>query len=892
MASSISEAQAELISSLSLDDIPIKLRCAICSKLAVNAFRLPCCEQAICQTCQSSLPQFCPVCEHSPLAADDCSPNKSLRTTIRVFLRTAEKKREATRQKEFKDSTPFTPIEAPKPSHAATESVADDSAARQAANGPAQADEAAVVAEARSRNDAAQAVTQDDDKIPTTQPDGGNLSGPAGEKDDDTGHTEHGEHGGPPGSIAEEGASQQVADGTQGPEQAISDEDEGLGDEKNEQNNMAMNGGYANMMFPGSGDFGQMQLMITMQNGMGNSLFGGFPIMGMGMDPMTMQNMYMNGGFQGMGMNGMNNMNDLSGYGVGFGQDSDNNWNGSQAWNIDQNNYNQSGLGMVAGDFGNLNTGFQTRYKQGSYGHFNDYRRNNFGRGRGRGRGYHGGFGRGGYHQHGGNQDQGLYSQHGYTQVQGQVEAGARGEAGAGDGKQTDELGFPGRVGDEGDRGQGQGQRPGDGGDAEGTQQDEAGQLACREAAGGHEASGNESRAAGGASKEPGAIRSVLSAPDVPINAPTGPRAMRQGLPNTSLHHLWARGYQVDAVPSAASPAGAPGQQAAAADDGGFRGRSRSPGGDGPVRERSRGRQSADHGAQDQPGRAPLRPGSRRDNRSPSPARSRSRSRSRGRRGSHRHRRPRSPSGDDNGDGEQDDGHHRKRHRGGRKHHDEDEYEHYRPREDKRSAEKSRSVSPGESRKSGYRGHKDREPDGRRERERHWDDDGQRSGQRSHRDRDRDRDRVRDRNHGWDRGRERDREREQEHSRRRNRGRRQRKERQRGRERDGSGSRADDPSAADKGGFDPPRGPRGSDARGSGPGASRGGGGTAKDPHTLEREARNRERLVKEAQRMAGLAGAKRGRDDGDDGGRAKGRRSGRRSEARDCEEREGGRWA
>lgn len=38
-------------SSLSPDDIPIKLRCAICSKLAVNAFRLPCCEQAICETC-------------------------------------------------------------------------------------------------------------------------------------------------------------------------------------------------------------------------------------------------------------------------------------------------------------------------------------------------------------------------------------------------------------------------------------------------------------------------------------------------------------------------------------------------------------------------------------------------------------------------------------------------------------------------------------------------------------------------------------------------------------------------------------------------------------------------------------------------------------------------
>jgi hypothetical protein len=64
----------------------------------------------------SNLPQSCPVCEHSPLSAADCSPNKSLRTTIRVFLRTAEKKREASRTKESNDTTPITPVDAPKPS--------------------------------------------------------------------------------------------------------------------------------------------------------------------------------------------------------------------------------------------------------------------------------------------------------------------------------------------------------------------------------------------------------------------------------------------------------------------------------------------------------------------------------------------------------------------------------------------------------------------------------------------------------------------------------------------------------------------------------------------------------------------------------------------------------
>jgi hypothetical protein len=58
---------------------------------------------------QSTLPSSCPVCEHSPLSADDCTPHKSLRTTIKVFLRTEEKKRESSRPKE---PTPATPVQA------------------------------------------------------------------------------------------------------------------------------------------------------------------------------------------------------------------------------------------------------------------------------------------------------------------------------------------------------------------------------------------------------------------------------------------------------------------------------------------------------------------------------------------------------------------------------------------------------------------------------------------------------------------------------------------------------------------------------------------------------------------------------------------------------------
>ncbi|KMU77933.1 hypothetical protein CISG_06776 [Coccidioides immitis RMSCC 3703] len=51
----------DIASSLTQDEIPFKLRCAICNKLALNAFRLPCCDQAICESCQGSLPENCPV---------------------------------------------------------------------------------------------------------------------------------------------------------------------------------------------------------------------------------------------------------------------------------------------------------------------------------------------------------------------------------------------------------------------------------------------------------------------------------------------------------------------------------------------------------------------------------------------------------------------------------------------------------------------------------------------------------------------------------------------------------------------------------------------------------------------------------------------------------------
>ena len=48
---------------------------------------------------QASLPEACPVCFHEPVKADDCRPNKALRTTIKVFLRKKVMERDAAEKK-------------------------------------------------------------------------------------------------------------------------------------------------------------------------------------------------------------------------------------------------------------------------------------------------------------------------------------------------------------------------------------------------------------------------------------------------------------------------------------------------------------------------------------------------------------------------------------------------------------------------------------------------------------------------------------------------------------------------------------------------------------------------------------------------------------------------
>ncbi len=59
---------------------------------------------------QASLPEACPVCAHEPVKAELCKPNKALRTTIKVFLRTEEKKRETQKGKDLVESAAKAPV--------------------------------------------------------------------------------------------------------------------------------------------------------------------------------------------------------------------------------------------------------------------------------------------------------------------------------------------------------------------------------------------------------------------------------------------------------------------------------------------------------------------------------------------------------------------------------------------------------------------------------------------------------------------------------------------------------------------------------------------------------------------------------------------------------------
>ncbi|TVY39289.1 hypothetical protein LSUB1_G004733 [Lachnellula subtilissima] len=934
-ASTTTAAQAELIDSLTQDEIPIKLRCAICSRLAVNAFRLPCCEQAICESCQSTLPSSCPVCEHTPVSAEDCKPNKSLRTTIKVFLRTEEKKREAARLKEAKASPPATPLVVETPA------LVDPTPAEIIKDAPPaeiQAEEATPAEQIE------QAPAKPADEVPAAQQDIPHQSieeiapGQESMEDGDVDKTEEkAENDAKDG----EGVSQTPAFGA------------GMGFDP------SVAGGFPGMGF--GGDMTQMMQMMAMQNGMGAGGFGNFPMMGMpgmGMDPMSMQNAMMNGGGFGANGMGMNMGMGMAGFDGGMGTGFNNGWNGQQNWNVGTDNFNHpNAAAMGHGDYGSNNSGYSSHsagYNQSNYGrgnHHNDYSQGYRGRGRGRG-----GYSRGGY-GYGSNEafSQQYPQQFGSGQQRngpisetGSIPTGPKADATPAPAGNTDEFGREIRPksegaedstpkndsnteGQNGDKGtenaiviEGPSEFTeeaatvldlGDKGMAIQTLEDNDASYAQEYNSGFNSVNSygaarggfaqNHSRGGNFGAMQPPNVKPV----DVPINAPTGPKAMRAA-------DARGRGFPIaghaSSRPNTVERTSVPPEQSEK--EGRDRERTRSP-----SRDRDR-----------------------------SPSLEKRRSRSRSREKHHRRHRHRSASrSEDERDSERRRDRRRERRRreeeeGGRG--DEGDEVVDDTKTERIEDNRSRSASPSEFKRASHRSRRDR--DKYREREKASDRDHKssshkhRSNHRSHRDdRSRSRDRDRDREHRHRHSRRgseelkvetekvvkqetgvaktpaepeaaprrpsamsngfggieikgassrnksisisediriptgprqdrissaaRDRERERpssarhrhneeapHHSSRRDSGRDRDRERERGKE-----NQSEKPQLSSA----PP----------------------VQDPHTLEREKRNRERLLKEAQRMAGLTagmgGRKHSRDEGDDvrKGRKKGRRGG-----------------
>ena len=671
----------------------------------------------------------------------------------------------------------------------------------------------------------------------------------------------------------------------------------------------------------------------------------------MTMDPMMLQNMYLNSGFglQGMGMNGMNM--GVGDYGGGMG--------GQQSWNFGQDNFNHANAqGMGSGDYGNFNSRFQTGYNQGNYGHnYNDHRRNHINyRGRGRGRGFYGGYGRGGYQQ--GNSvygDQSHYSNH-------QAEpAGPTPDNHAG--STTDEFGREIRAasetehvqsadepgGDDGAAKQGNGDA--DSGDQPDSKRDRSvkapeassrgeecgapqheGQMSL-DGLNSHHSRHMSATSANGIPVVGASIKSTSTPIDnVPINAPTGPKAMRQGLPNTSVLNFRARGFQ---FPNNRESAVADDLRSHSARGGERRSRSRSSSSTtySTRRDRRERRSSSAgheyHGEEvrekdgdakdDDYGRGRSR--SRSESRSP--RREHSRDRHRDKKGSRHHHSRRHRSQSYSSDTEYERRKKRSRKHGSRN--EEDEVGHSRSREETLDEQ---SLSVDDKERSSHRSRRDKESKRHRDRDRDRRHDGdyehhRKSGHRSHRDKnhdrkkdrhrdsDRERDRKKDRDREKDKSRDRDRHHESRHSSRRHEDASNDKtlrpdndmdaaheHRPISRKKSSISSRIRDPA------IDQTQNSR-RPSEASAPTLSRKPSTTsapAKDPHTLEREARDRERLLKDVQRIAGLTGRggmKRSRDAGDDGMNS--RRKGRRSEVvsedqgdrmrRLEQERERGRW-
>ncbi|KAH6285282.1 hypothetical protein HBI39_241200 [Parastagonospora nodorum] len=296
MANILPDDLREYALSLPVTGFPKGFYCALDGQVALDAYKLLCCNKVICPPCQEKLafPTTCPSCDHSPLEAESCAPNKTLRNTIRIWLQKQKKKEEKAATQASATSVESMPAapEVQPPGDAADKPV---DSIEEASKVEGISDEQAAVENSRDADERAGSVEQPNEGSIAPQNDEaerrGSVASQTVAKGTDAATVEpnaNAANGGMMGNnpMPMNGMAGQMGYGF----------NSGMGFGMNNisgMNNMMANGNWNGM---NSMDFNNM-------NGMANGMYGNYGgNMGMGMNDMSAMNYNGNyGGWNGMG---------------------------------------------------------------------------------------------------------------------------------------------------------------------------------------------------------------------------------------------------------------------------------------------------------------------------------------------------------------------------------------------------------------------------------------------------------------------------------------------------------------------------------------------------------------------------------------------------------------
>ncbi|RAR03017.1 homoserine O-acetyltransferase [Stemphylium lycopersici] len=305
-AAPLADELKDLALSLPTTAFPKNFFCALCNQLAFDSYKLICCAKSVCPSCQANFqfPTTCPLCDHSPLEADSCTVNKSLRNTMRVWLQKQKKKEEAKAAAQAAtppvEVTPTAPEVQPigegidKPVDSVEEPPkAEDVAAEEAAGSTEKAEEAGQRAgsvSAQPNEDNTSLDNEAERRGSTTSQNVSKSTEPAAAE-----------------GTTEEQNNANGANGIAGNSSMMNNMQGQMGFGFQNQggfNGMGWNG-MPNMMANGNWN-GMNPMDFNNMNGMPNGMYGNFGgNMGMGMNDMSAMNMMQYGGGYGNGWNGM-----------------------------------------------------------------------------------------------------------------------------------------------------------------------------------------------------------------------------------------------------------------------------------------------------------------------------------------------------------------------------------------------------------------------------------------------------------------------------------------------------------------------------------------------------------------------------------------------------------